>query len=110
MEERKDEGTWPSGLGGSAESCLIWKGSGSGDIGAGFGRKRGAKVSFSGGAGYGDDHFPFVFRPGGNLDGGPNIGAGADSGENSFFFGKSAGHHEGIVAGDLDALCDLEVF
>lgn len=87
-----------------------WDGSGSRDIGAGFGRKRGAEVAFSSGTGHGDDHFSFVFRPRGNLDGGPDVGAGADSGENSFFFGKSASHYKGVFAGDLDAFCDLESF
>ena len=88
----------------------VWPAALLGDIGAGFGGERGAEVAFSGGAGYGDDHFSFVFRSGGDLDGGPDVGAGADSGEDSFFFGKSAGHYEGVVAGDLDAFCDLEGF
>jgi hypothetical protein len=36
-----------------------------------------------------------------------DIGTGADADENSLLFGEAAGHGDGFVVGDLDALDDL---
>src|SRR6185369_9049864 len=43
------------------------------------------------------------------LDGSPNVGAGGDASQDTFFFSQPAGHGEGIVVGHLDTLDNLGI-
>ena len=50
-----------------------------------------------------------VLRALGDFEGGHDVGAGGDADENAFLLREAAGHGEGVVVGDLDALGDLRV-
>src|SRR6266540_91420 len=72
-------------------------------------RQGSAEVTLAGRTGHGDDQLAFVFRALGHVDGGPDVCARRNSGENAFFLRETTRHCERVIVGDLDALDNLRV-
>src|SRR4051812_12538552 len=78
-----------SGSGGGGEDLAA-------DFGFGLGGEGGREVAFAGRAGDRDDQLALVLGPLGQLDGGPDVGPGADADQNAFFLGQAAGHGKSV--------------